>query len=247
MYLNFFNLKREPFHISPDPYFFYLGPTHREALAALIYAVKNKKGFVSITGEVGLGKTTVVRTFLSHFKDNHRQKVILIFNTKLNFKNLLKLILLELGFEKQKLIELENNTSDDEGFELEGVGLLYDYLIDRYKRGINVVLILDEAQNLPVDTLEKLRLISNLETEKNKLIQFFLIGQPELDKKLALKDLRQLKQRIELRIKLKKLNKKEIKQYIDFRLKKAGHSGDYIFSKFALKKIKEYSQGIPRK
>ncbi len=115
---------------------------------------------------MGLGKTTVVRTFLNHFKDQHKLKIILIFNTKLSFKNLLKLILLELGFNKQNLLEIERNSPDDESFEVESVELLYNYLIEQYRRGINVVLILDEAQNLPVITLEKLRLISNLETEK---------------------------------------------------------------------------------
>ncbi|WP_459889814.1 AAA family ATPase, partial [Desulfothermus okinawensis] len=247
MYLEFFGLKREPFHISPDPYFFYFGPTHKEAYAALIYAIRNRKGFVAITGEVGLGKTTVVRTFLNHFKDQHKLKIILIFNTKLSFKNLLKLILLELGFNKQNLLEIERNSPDDESFEVESVELLYNYLIEQYRRGINVVLILDEAQNLPVITLEKLRLISNLETEKNKLIQIFLIGQPELDKKLSLKSLRQLKQRIELRVKLKELNKKEVGKYIDFRLKKAGYVGKNIFTKSAIRKIYKYSNGIPRK
>ncbi|GAB6162447.1 hypothetical protein JCM12298_16060 [Desulfothermus naphthae] len=247
MYLGFYGLKREPFHISPDPYFFYFAPTHKEAYAALVYAIRNRKGFVAITGEVGLGKTTIIRTFLNHFKSQHKLKIVLIFNTKLSFKNILKLILLDLGFDKKQILEIENRAHDEESFEVEAVELLYDYLIEQYKRGINVVLILDEAQNLPIITLEKLRLISNLETDKNKLIQIVLIGQPELDKKLSQKSLRQLRQRIELKIKLKELNKKEVEKYIAYRLKKAGYSGENIFTKSAIKKIYKYSKGIPRK
>lgn len=247
MYLDFYGLKREPFHISPDPYLFYFGPTHKEAYAALVYAIRNRKGFVAITGEVGLGKTTIIRTFLNHFKTQHNLKILLIFNTNLSFKNILKLILLELGIDKKEIREIENRAQDEESFEVEAVELLYDYLINQYRRGINVVLILDEAQNLPVITLEKLRLISNLETDKNKLIQIVLIGQPELDKKLSQKSLRQLKQRIELKVKLKELNKKEVGKYIAYRLKKAGHSGENIFTTSAIKKIYKYSKGIPRK
>ncbi len=245
MYLKFYGLKREPFHITPDPFFFYLGPSHREAFAALIYAIKNKKGFVAITGEVGLGKTTVIRTFLQQYKKQKNLKVLFIFNTKLSFKNLLKLILLELGIEKEKLQSLTYNT--DEDFEVEAIQLLYHNLIEDYKKGINVVLILDEAQNLPIATLEKLRLISNLETDRNKLIQIFLIGQPELDKKLSLKNLRQLTQRIELRVKLTPFKKGEVAKYIDYRLKKAGYAGPQLFTKGAIKKICKYSNGIPRK
>jgi len=247
MYLNFYGLKREPFHITPDPYFFYFGPTHKEAYAALVYAIRNRKGFVAITGEVGLGKTTVIRTFLNYFKTQYKLKIILIFNTKLSFKNILKLILLQIGFKKQEILKIENNTQNEESFEVEAVELLYDYLINQYRRGINVVLILDEAQNLPVNTLEKLRLISNLETDTNKLIQIVLVGQPELDKKLSHKSLRQLKQRIELKVKLKEFNKREVGEYIAYRLKKAGYNGENIFTKSAIKKIYKYSKGIPRK
>ncbi len=242
MYLKFYGLNREPFHITPDPFFFFLGSSHREAFAALLYALKNKKGFVSITGEVGVGKTTVIRTFLQRIKEPEGIKTILIFNPILSFKNLLKLLCKELDIP----LASKESSGKKEDIEFEMIELLHHKLIEEYQRGRSIVLIIDEAQNLPAETLESLRLLSNLETSRDKLIQIFLIGQPELEKKLNLKELRQLKQRIELKVRLTPLTKKEVKEYIEVRLKRAGYKGDPLFNAGALRKIYRYSSGIPR-
>ena len=257
MYLSHFNLKREPFHITPDPYFFYLSPSHKEAFASMIYGLKNKKGFVAVIGEVGLGKTTVLRAFLEQYGQKTKIKTIFVFNSNVSFKGLLKIIYAELGYplpgrgEMWETSELlfqyaeEGPETSDEIFEL--VQHLHAHLIKEFEDKTNVILIIDEAQNMPVQTLENLRMLSNLETATDKLLQIFLIGQPELERTLNKKELRQLKQRIAIRAILKPLSEKESLDYIQHRLKKAGAEGTEIFTRAALKTIAKLAQGTPRK
>jgi len=166
MYLAFYGLKKQPFHLTPDPEFLYLSPSHKEALAAIIYGIEERKGFVAITGAVGVGKTTILRSYLES-AERKRLKIIYIFNAKLTFEELLKTIYRELN------LPLEGNDV------VEMVNRLYEVLIKEYEEGNTVVLVVDEAQNMPVGTLESMRMISNLETSKDKLIQIVLVGQPE--------------------------------------------------------------------
>ena len=233
MYLGFYGLKKQPFHITPDPEFLYLSPSHKEALAAIIYGIEERKGFVTITGAVGVGKTTILRSYLDSAKTK-RLKIIYIFNAKLTFEGLLKTIYRELN------LPIE---SDD---TVEMVNRLYEVLIEEYKQENTVVLVVDEAQNMPVDTLESLRMISNLETSKDKLIQIVLVGQPEFEAELGLDRLRQLKQRIAIRSTILPLTKEESLEYIKFRLQKAGSPSTLVFSTPALKEIIKKSAGIPR-
>lgn len=234
MYLNFFGFKKEPFHITPDPEFLYLSPSHKEALAAIIYGVEQKKGFVAVIGDVGVGKTTIVRSYLDSIDRSHL-KVIYIFNARLTFDRLLKTIFDELG--------LVAGTDDI----MEMVNKLYEYLIDEYRKGNNVVLVIDEAQNMPIKTLEDLRMLSNLETTKDKLIQIVLIGQNEFEEELSLHKLRQLEQRIAIRSKILPLSKSDSADYIKYRLQKAGANYGSVFSKKALDLILKEAKGIPRK
>jgi general secretion pathway protein A len=233
MYLSFYGLKKQPFHITPDPEFLYLSPSHKEALAAIIYGVEEKKGFVAITGDVGTGKTTILRSYLDGKKDGSL-KIIYIFNAKLSFEGLLKTIYRELGLPVE---------SDD---AVEMVNKLYEVLIEEYRQQKTVVLVVDEAQNMPVDTLESLRMISNLETSKDKLIQIVLVGQPEFERTLNSDRLRQLKQRVAIRATILPLTKSESLDYITFRLQKAGAPSSLVFTAAALKEIIKKAQGVPR-
>lgn len=235
MYLDCYGLNREPFHITPDPDFLFLGSSHKEALAAIIYGIQQRKGFIAVTGEVGLGKTTIVRTFLQRY-DPERIKTVLVFNANVSFHGLLRVIYQELGL----------SPPSDEPFEM--VQHLHSVLIEEYRAGWNVVLIIDEAQNMPVETLENLRMLSNLESTKDKLIQIALIGQPELEAILARRELRQLRQRIAIRTTLKPLRPSESLDYITHRLSLAGRTKDEpLFSKSALRLVVKYAQGIPRR
>ena len=234
MYKKFFGFTEKPFSTTPDSKFFFPSPKHLEALNSLRYAIEQRKGFVVITGEIGAGKTTVCRTLLNQLDMN--TKVGVITNTHLTQKELLATILEEFEIEfkggsKQKLLSLLN-----------------DFLIRKLAEGMNVVLIIDEAQNLTQKVLEEVRMLSNLETEKEKLIQIILLGQPQLKKKLEHVNLAQFKQRISLYYHLYSLTRKETGEYIKHRLNLATEGGNApeIFTPEAIEAIYVYSKGTPR-
>lgn len=233
MYKEFYGLKEMPFHITPDPRFLYLSPSHLEALQHLRYGIAEKKGFIVLTGEVGCGKTTVCRYLLEEL---HGQPVetALILNPRLSETQLLQAILSELGVE----------SSSKSRQEL--LSQLNRHLLELVDKGREIVLIIDESQNMSFAALEHLRLLSNLETHTQKLLQIILIGQPELKEKLNHRDLRQLKQRVLVHYDLQPLNRVQVEQYIRFRLIHAGANGRPGFSTHAMAKIHRFSRGIPR-
>jgi general secretion pathway protein A len=230
--LAFFGLQQKPFNPTPDPAFLYPSPGHREGLAQLLYGVQEHKGFILLTGEVGTGKTTLLRTLLSRLDGNTASAFV--FDTTLPFEGLIEYILEDFGVAKpgeshaQRLIALNN------------------FLIERRRAGQNTVLVLDEAQNLDVRALEQIRLLSNFETATEKLLQILLVGQPELLDKLDRPDLRQLKQRISLRCRILPLTGQQTRDYIRTRLRIAGANDLGLFSDAAITGIAEYSGGIPR-
>ncbi|MFB3786782.1 MAG: AAA family ATPase [bacterium] len=233
MYLNFYNMIREPFHVTPDPSFLFLSPTHKEALASIIYGIEQRKGFISIIGEVGTGKTTIIRSFLERI-DRTKIKPVYVFNSNISIKELLKTF-----FQEMEIAPLSDKLDDL-------FRQVHEVLIEEYRKENVVVLIVDEAQNMPIETLEQLRVLSNLETTNDKLIQIVLVGQPEFAHKLNLHKLRQLKQRISIQAKINPLTDKESHQYIQHRLSQVTLRDDKIFSKGALKHIVKHAAGIPR-
>lgn len=234
MYLDFFGLEREPFHITPDPDFLFPSPSHKEAFATVMYGVQQQKGFVVVTGEVGTGKTTVLRAYLQKLKDTDIQPIY-VFDPHLEFEELLEAILAELGA-----------PSDAGHTQFSRLQWLRHYLIDAYSNGRSVVLIIDEAQNMPVETMEKLRVLTNLETTKDKLLQVLLVGQPELEEKLGLHQLRQLNQRVAVRATLRPLGDEESMDYIKHRVRQAGGVPETIFTPAGLKAIVRHGKGNPR-
>ncbi len=233
MYLDFYHLSTEPFRITPDPEFLYLSPSHREALAAITYAVQEGKGFMALVGEVGLGKTTLLQTFLKQ-RRIAQEKIIYLFSSRFSLNGLLRALLREL--------ELEGDGEDTQTL----LDHIYRGLIQEYARGNNVILLVDEAQGMPVETLEGLRLISNLETPTDKLLQIVLVGQPELEAKLDLFELRQLRQRIAVKATLSPLTREESLEYLRFRVEKAGGKIEDIFTSRALAEMVSQAGGIPR-
>jgi general secretion pathway protein A len=233
MYLEFFKFKKNPFHITPDPDFLFLSPSHKETSASIFYGIEQRKGFVAVTGEVGVGKTTILRSYLEG-TDPEKIRIVYIFNAALSFDKLLKQIVSELGIP----------VVDEASSEL--VDSLFRYLIEEYKNDRNVVLIIDEAQNLPVETLERLRMLSNLETSQDKLLQIILVGQPEFEDKLNLPELRQLRQRMAIRCRIDSLSSEESLAYIQHRLMRASLFHNPVFTRGALKRIVEEAHGIPR-
>ncbi len=234
MYTSFYGLKESPFNITPDSRFLFLSRQHEEALASLMYGIEQRKGFIVITGEIGAGKTTLCRTLLKKL-DSEQIRIALVFNPLLTEIELLRAINQELG------IECQYNSKKDLIDELN------EFLLGEISRGHNVVVVIDEAQNLTPALLEQLRLLSNLETETEKLLQIVLIGQPELQDILELPQLQQLNQRVAVRYHLEPLSQEEIIKYIRHRLSVAGAEIDIQFTDDALDKIYEYSGGVPRK
>ncbi|MFA5088628.1 MAG: AAA family ATPase [Candidatus Omnitrophota bacterium] len=232
MYHKFFGFKESPFNLTPNSRFFFESARHAEALSTLVYAIEARKGFVVITGEIGSGKTTVCRTLLN--KLDSRTKTALITNTHISGKDLLTSILDDFEFEYLP------------GTKSRLLAQLNMYLIEQLRKDNNVVLIIDEAQNLKPSVLEEVRMLSNLETESEKLIQIIFLGQPELKKKLALARLEQLTQRIAFFYHLTPLSEAETRDYIRHRLKIASESDRAYFSDGALDIICRYSKGIPR-
>jgi general secretion pathway protein A len=232
MYLSFYALKEKPFNTTPDPRFLYLTPGHREALAQLTYGVQEAKGFLILTGDVGTGKTTLLQTLMQRLDAN--TAAAFIFNSTLPFDGILEYMLEDFGVTKagatraQRLFALNN------------------FLIERRRTGQNTVLIIDEAQNLDPPTLEQIRLLSNFETPRDKLLQILLVGQPELRAKLQLPELRQLKQRISLRCTIPTLTPDETREYIRFRLRVAGARDLGLFTDQAIDRITAYAAGTPR-
>jgi type II secretory pathway predicted ATPase ExeA len=235
MYENFYGLTRSPFELSPDPHFFFPTPSHNEALATLSYAVMRRKGFVVVTGEVGTGKTLLLR-YLLEFISRNRVTCAFVYNPLLSVTDFLGYVLTDLK------LSLGTRTKG------EMLSYLNDYLLLRSRRGDTTAIIVDEAHLLSWELMEEIRLLTNLETSQHKLMQMVLVGQPELDKKLDSPGLRQLKQRVSLRCHLKPLTFEESRGYVHRRLKLAGansHAGT-IFPDDTIAVIYDFSHGIPR-
>jgi len=232
MYESFFNLRVKPFELVPDPHFIYLSKSHKKALTYLDYGIRERSGFILLTGEVGSGKTTLIRNLL----DKHYDNAVLskVFNTRVTSEELLEMI------------------NDDFGLVTQGkdkVTLVRDlntFLVDQYAQGNQPILIIDEAQNLSAELLEEVRMLSNLEASDSKLLQIILVGQPELRTTLSAPEMRQLRQRININCHLHALNREEVEQYITYRLEVAGNASAACFSPGALDAIYHYSRGIPR-
>jgi general secretion pathway protein A len=231
-YIDFFEFIEHPFRITPDVEFYYTSETHSQTYASLQYFVDSNEGFLTLIGEPGTGKTITIRKFLNELPPDVECAYILF--PSLEPEDMFKAVLEDFGY------AMESNVSKNalfSGFR--------DFLTEKKQQGKRILLIIDEAQNLPVKTLEELRILSNLETEKEKLIQFILAGQPELDEKLNSKSLRQLKQRITLSTELKFLGQDEVERYVVFRLSKAGYSGQYPDKKF-YSRLCAITRGNPR-
>ena len=232
MYTQFYNFSEKPFNLTPDPKFLYYTPSHREALASMIYGINERRGFVAITGEVGTGKTTLIYTLLNNL--NEKVKTAFVYHTTATFEQLLGYILMDLNVpvaNENKMALLQK---------------LNDHMVHNIARDETLAIIIDEAQNLPVSVMEELRLLSNLETTKQKLIQILLVGQPELEAKLDSQELRQLKQRISIRRTVKPLTLEESREYINHRLNVAGSTTSQVFTSDAVALICKHAQGIPR-
>lgn len=232
MYETFYGLKEKPFNVTSDPAFFFLSRKHKEAFSHLIYGIRERKGILLITGEIGTGKTTLCRALLNNL--DKKVKTAFILNPNFSETQLLQLIVEDLGIAAKSKSKMSLISS------------LNKFLIQETNAGCNVALIIDEAQNLKPSQLEQIRLLSNIETEKEKLLQIILVGQPELNQRLSLHELRQLNQRIAVRYHILPLEKDELKEYISHRLKVAGSNGNIEFTPEALEEIFIFSCGIPR-
>lgn len=232
MYEKFFNFTESPFNLTPDPRFFFSSPKHEDALSQILYGVQERKGFIVLTGEVGTGKTTLCRFLLDRL--DAKIKTSLIFNPNLTTIELLQAINQDFGIGSKSQSKREL------------VDELNRFLLSELSQGGNAVLIVDEAQNLTIDCLEEIRLLSNLETFKEKLLQILLVGQPELRDKLSLQELRQVNQRVSLRYHLDPLDLEETENYIGYRLKVAGGREKVLFTPKAIDKIHRLTHGVPR-
>ena len=232
MYLEFYNLREYPFNITPDPRFIYFTQHHKEAYDHLMYGIQNRKGFIELTGEVGSGKTTLCRAVLANLGKD--VETALILNPSLTETQLLRAMLNDFGLEvkgRDRLAYIEK---------------LNEFLLERNKEGTNVALVIDEAQDLSPEVMEQVRLLSNLETDQQKLIQIVMCGQPELQKRLARPDLRQLRQRITVRYHIPPLTQEDTMMYIRHRLWVAGSDGRIVFDAGAIREVYKFSKGGPR-
>jgi general secretion pathway protein A len=232
MYLGFYGLRERPFAPTPDPRFLFQSARHREALAQLIYGVRERKGFIVLTGEIGTGKTTLLRTLLGRLDTS--TPVAYVHNSAFGIDGLLEYVLQDWG------VKSSAQSHAQRLFELN------EFLTSQHAKGASPVLVIDEAQNLSRQTLEAVRLLSNFETPRQKLLQILLVGQLELRDALNRPELRQLKQRIGLRCHIGPLSPEETRQYIRHRLRVAGATDTGIFTDGAVQRIAEYSRGIPR-
>jgi general secretion pathway protein A len=230
--LEYYGLRQSPFDITPNPRFLFHSNKHREAFNHLLYGIRERKGFVQLTGEVGAGKTTLCRALLEQLDGNFSTALIL--NPVLSGDEMMKAIATEFGLEVRGRDRLET------------VATISDFLLKQTLSGRETVLIIDEAQNLTEDLLEQVRLISNIETDDRKLLQIVLMGQPELRDRLNSHKLKQLRQRITVRYHLHPLTRAEVSQYIHHRLSLAGSSGVLTFTAPAIWRVYNYSKGIPR-
>lgn len=235
MYAAYFGLRENPFTLSPQPGYLFLSEQHRDALNYLIYGIKEKKGFVLISGGIGTGKTTLCRTLLNLLDAS--VETALIFNTAISDMELLEAVVTEFGID----------VSGGAGTKKAYVDALNAFLLANFSAGKNAVLLIDEAQNLSHGVLEQIRMLSNLETEKEKLLQIILIGQPELKAALALPALRQLNERITVRYELRPLSQGEVATYIHHRLSVAGGPGNIQLTAGAYRQVYYFSEGIPRR
>jgi len=232
VYLEYYGLKQAPFDITPNPRFLFHSTKHREAFNHLLYGIRERKGFVQLTGEVGAGKTTLCRALLEQLDPHFSTALIL--NPVLSPDELMKAIATEFGL---------NVKGRD---RLETVSAIGEFLLKQTENGKESVLIIDEAQNLTEELLEQVRLLSNIETDDRKLLQIVLMGQPELRDRLNDHGLRQLRQRITVRFHLNPLSRREVAQYVQHRLQVSGAHGAPYFTQPALWRIYHYSHGIPR-
>ena len=232
MYLDHYGLTEPPFDITPNPRFLFYSAKHREAYNHLLYGIRERKGFVQLTGEVGAGKTTLCRAMLEQLNDHYSTALIL--NPVMSADELMKAIAMEYGLPVNGLDRL--NT----------LAVINQFLLQQVERGQETVLIIDEAQDLTDELLEQVRLLSNLETDNRKLLQIVLMGQPELRDRLNNPRLKQLRQRITVRYHLWALSRHEVKQYVRHRLQVSGANGTPHFTQPALWRVHRYSGGIPR-
>ena len=235
MYCNHYGFSEKPFNVTPDPRFLFLTPDHRETLAAIVYGIQERRGFVTVIGEVGTGKTTLLNAAVDPMDE--RTRVAFIFNMDLTFNEMLNMALHEWGL-------LKDNESVS---KVDAIQRLRCFATDQLKNGRNVILIVDEAQNLDPSVIENLRLLSNLETRRHKLIQIVLSGQPELDIKLKQHELRQFAQRISVKRYVSPLDEKHTYAYLRHRLKRVQDADAFPFTPEAQKLVWEYSKGVPRK
>ena len=233
MYKEFYGLRANPFNVNPDPRYLFLTRHTEEALACLTYGIQSRKGFVLLTGEVGTGKTTLINKLLEWLR-LQQVATAFIFNSRLNVPQFLDYMMADFG------IQCDSRSKSQILLRL------YNWLLDRYRAGETAVLIVDEAQNLSDEVLEEIRMLTNLETFTEKLLQIVLVGQPELEQKLKQPQLRQLRQRLTLRAKTHALTLDETRAYVQQRLRIAGSNGQQIFEPEAVATIHRYAMGIPR-
>jgi len=232
MYLEYLGLREKPFSVTADPAFLYLSKRHREALSHMLYGIRERKGFMEITGEIGTGKTTLCKALLRQLESN--TKTALILQPGLSELQLLQTIMQDFGLDPTR----------SNRFQL--LNVFNQFLLEQATLGNSTVLIIDEAQHLNPRALEQIRLLSNLETDKDKLIQIILVGQPQLREKLNLPSLRQLQQRISVRYHIVPLDRDEVQTYIEHRLRVAGSTGELVWLEEAIEEVFRCSKGVPR-